>query len=84
MINFSFPIEEIANFMAYISWLKNDTINKCENLHLYEETKTKVTSIKNSLCTQTLRWCLCEKLAQVISFIVMKLKGVKKIIQKHE
>jgi hypothetical protein len=48
MINFSFPIEEIANFMAYISWLKNDTINKCENLHLYEETESKVTSIKNS------------------------------------
>jgi hypothetical protein len=48
MITFSFPIEEIANFMAYISWLKKDTINTCENLHLYKGIKTKVTYIKNS------------------------------------
>jgi hypothetical protein len=49
MITFSFPIEEIANFMAYISWLKKDTINTCENLHLYKGIKTKVTYIKKFL-----------------------------------
>jgi hypothetical protein len=84
MIIFSFPIEEIAIFMAYMSWPKKDTINKCENLHLYKEIETKVTYIKNSSMYTNTKMMFVLKTCTSRSFIVMKLKGIKKIIQKHE